>query len=138
MKPERLAEIRARCEAATEGPWRVHGVDKHWDKHQAYYKVRGSIPGRKWQIADCRYVDHEEGCYDEGEAAANANFIARARQDIPDLLAEVEALRAVFITSKCPACGIAWSADECEDMRGAGVASCLCGYRAALSGKEKP
>ena len=132
MSPERLAEIRARCEAATGAAWFIDPFFR--DSGEKLIPISGpqkSYPGKPFIWIAYDDVDGEE-------MLANARFIAAARQDVPDLLAEVEALRAVFITSKCPACGIAWSADECEDMRGAGVASCLCGYRAALSGKEKP
>lgn len=67
MTPERLAEIKARAEAATSGPW-------------------------------------DDGC----SHAVNGEFIAHARQDIPDLVAEVERLRAALSDI---ASGIRWGED---------------------------
>jgi hypothetical protein len=64
-----LAEIRARCEAATGGPWEVGHKCEIYTRH---YQV-GPI-GDFWEPADARFTAH-------------------AREDIPALLAEVERLR---------------------------------------------
>ena len=58
MDAERIAEIRERCDKASEGPW-----------------------------VECSLVVH-------GLRPCDAKFIAHSRQDVPDLLAEVERLRA--------------------------------------------
>ena len=67
----RLDEIRARCEAATKGPWRceieTHGC--HW-----LFDGLGTVL-----------------CYLKWEDADDAEFIAHAREDLPALLAVVEA-----------------------------------------------
>jgi hypothetical protein len=70
MTDEQLAEIRARCEAATGGPWEVGHKCEIYTRH---YQV-GPI-GDFWEPADARFTAH-------------------AREDIPALLAEVERLRA--------------------------------------------
>lgn len=63
----RLDEIRARCEAATKGPWRceieTHGC--HW-----LFDGLGTVL-----------------CYLKWEDADDAEFIAHARADLPALLA---------------------------------------------------
>lgn len=72
MTPERLAEIKARADAATKGPWKVAEQDLEC-----------------W-IAGPTVVQNQEGAF----ARPNAAFIAHAREDIPDLLAEVERLKS--------------------------------------------
>lgn len=75
LTPERRAEIRARVDAASPAPWRtdsdhcgcVHDDNEILFEHGMY---------------------HTEG-YSE---RANADFAANARQDVPDLLAYVDAL----------------------------------------------
>lgn len=64
LTPERIAEIEARVNAATEGPWEVDFT---------YVK----------NIDGVRIID-PYGCFPQ-----EVEFIAHARQDIPDLLAEV-------------------------------------------------
>ncbi|MFD6180118.1 hypothetical protein [Streptomyces goshikiensis] len=70
---DRLAEIRARVNAATKGPWTVD----QWEIH--------SLTG--WVGETCDVADYPR-------SIANATFVAAARQDVPDLLAEVARLRA--------------------------------------------
>lgn len=101
----RLAEIEARCEAATEGPWEyalqpkeqselgkakgvggghnhrvitswVHGQTK--SKHHIYYETIGPYQDPQTQVTADAY---------------DAVFIAHSRQDIPDLLAAIRAER---------------------------------------------
>jgi len=75
----RIAEIRAREAAATEGPWEAKGTTSDdW-----YPRVIGPIFDA---IAD---LDIESEC-----AAADAEFIAAARADVPWLLAEIDRLEA--------------------------------------------
>lgn len=75
MSTERLAEIRARCEAATEGPWRVSPY-----KSGKYLSVEFLIDGKPF--ASVALYVHDE---------TDADFIAAARQDVPYLLDEIEA-----------------------------------------------
>ena len=67
LDDKRLAEIEARCNAATPGPWKNVG---------GYCDVCAS--------------DREK----EANRQANAEFVVHARADVPDLLAEVKRLRA--------------------------------------------
>ena len=72
----RLAEIRARVEAATEGPW-------EWLAHT-------TVDGDKWAVF------HGEStpalAMNNDGWAPDAEFIAHARTDLPALLAAVEAV----------------------------------------------
>ena len=75
-----LDEIRARCEAATPGPW--HGnVFGYGGVHILW----GSVYMGDGELVR---IGHNE--------SSNADFVARARQDVPDLLEEVERLRAAL------------------------------------------
>ena len=71
----RLAEIRARVENATEGPWSVYRGDRI-----GTYVTRPDLAGvaREWSLT---WSD------------ADAEFIAASRTDLPALLAAVEAVR---------------------------------------------
>jgi hypothetical protein len=79
---ERLAEMQAREQSATPGPWQVgtnddDAVDSHWVYDAGWFEV-----------ADVR-TPHDEV---SGDAVRDARFIAHARQDVPALLAAVEAV----------------------------------------------
>ena len=87
LSNERLAAIRERVERATPGPW---GVVERSDR--LAYLVRGP------KEVNARLVcDVSRGVADRTAAGdtrqADAAFVAAARQDVPDLLAEVERLR---------------------------------------------
>ena len=75
MTPERLAEIEARAEAATEGPWEA------WDR---------GIGFEVHVNAECLNSEFRETF-----RQADAEFIAAARTDVPDLLAEVRRLHQI-------------------------------------------
>ena len=75
-----LDVIKARCEAATPGPWYV---DRGGEFDDPYY----SIPS----VCRDRYGDNSLMV---GSDKATAEFIAHARTDVPALVAEVERLRA--------------------------------------------
>lgn len=78
MDAKYLAEIEARCEAATPGPWvSIFGL-----KGRIVYDMSG---GNGKVIAKLRNTKH-------GNQDSDSAFIARARADIPALLAEVERL----------------------------------------------
>jgi predicted RNase H-like nuclease (RuvC/YqgF family) len=76
MTPERLAEIRTRERRATDEPWIAQKV---WDTFQ----VRHESTNADFEI--CEMATFEP---------ANGEFIAHARQDIPDLLNYIEILAA--------------------------------------------
>ena len=71
-----LDEIKARANAATEGPWDYYRAHYASGYHTIYQK-------------------HEMGDFDVATEASksDAEFIAHAREDIPALVAEVERLR---------------------------------------------
>lgn len=75
MTPERLAEIKTRCDKAVGGPWEVEV--SHWATAIAYLAEH---EGKTILLTAPRHYSTSE-------------FITHARQDIPDLLAEVERLR---------------------------------------------
>ena len=77
--PDRLAEIRARLDAATPGPW--ENTDD-WSVVTAVVRQRS-----KW------LPDYEMPVADVGQPV-NADLIAHAPADIAWLLDEVEAARA--------------------------------------------
>lgn len=77
LSPERLAGIRARVEAASPGPWCT-------DESEIYQGTE-YIAGAEWIGDTCR-------TYGDG-GRADAQFIAAARTDVPDLLAEVARLQ---------------------------------------------
>lgn len=93
----RLNEIRARVEAATPGPWRVIDTE-----HMIEGTPDQSIPCLHIVKPEDEEGDNEHGFYfAEAEIITemdanlvDATFIAHARQDIPDLLAEVGRLSA--------------------------------------------
>jgi hypothetical protein len=107
---ERLAEIRAREQAATEGPWQVgtdddDAVDSHW------------VYDASWsEVGDVR-TPHDEV---RGDAVMDARFIAHARQDVPALLAAVEAALALHqpVTMVLPVGGYDEQTVCCSHCRG--------------------
>lgn len=73
-----LDAIRARLDAATEGPWRVDEIARVWaDRDPAGWDA--------FHIAACHDAVGRAGHDDE----ANAEFIAHARTDVERLLAKV-------------------------------------------------
>lgn len=69
--------IRARVEAATEGPW-----------------VQNGCNGIHTAIGSCVALTYR---HDDGQRKADAEFIAHTRQDIPDLLAVIDKVRAIHL-----------------------------------------
>ncbi|MFE0131973.1 hypothetical protein ACFWY6_10410 [Streptomyces sp. NPDC059037] len=96
-----IEEIAA---AATPGPWHMRQLD---DDHAMSLVAVSTVPdtgrGERWPgfdhgeivaatlVQQPRYVDAADGRWDE-----NARFIARARQDVPRLVAEVRRLRRLL------------------------------------------
>ena len=90
MNEKELAEIEARAEAATPGPWKPQQGTK--------YLAMGDM-GEEREYFVMRDGDDISICCDcstpDGEASPeNANFIAHARQDVPALCEEVRRLKA--------------------------------------------
>jgi hypothetical protein len=87
LSDERLAEIEKRCAAATPGPWEWPA--DHCDR----FTVVAWSDGPRWGTPRDVTVQPEGRTY--AQAEADAAFVARARTDVPDLVAEVRRLRAV-------------------------------------------
>jgi hypothetical protein len=100
---ERLAEIRARVERATAGPWHVTGLPGQW------LAADGYETGMTYHV----FESAQRG---DGECSSmlkeDAEFVAHARVDVPDLLAEVARLTAA----------LARATEEREALREAGRA----------------
>ena len=90
---DRLAEIQARADAATDGPWAAHAFGYPGQEEPSSIVVhRGNFD---WQaISDGEFVASMP-MWDRQESD-DADFIAHARTDVPALVA---ALRAVL--AKC-------------------------------------
>jgi hypothetical protein len=80
LTEEEIAAIRARCTAATPGPWRsyIEGRD-HTSGSNFIMTGEGEGRGEDIELS--------------GATPADQDFIAHARQDIPRLLAEIQRLR---------------------------------------------
>ena len=76
MTEDDIAQIKARAQAATAGPW------------TSYIESRDMYSGSDF-IQTAR-----EDIYLTGATTADYDFIAHARQDIPNLIAEIERLKA--------------------------------------------
>jgi len=105
MTKEQLAEIRAREQAATLGPWRE-------ESDQVLYgdgTIRGGGSIATGDVCRNAYFDTED-----------AIFVAHARQDIPALLDEVERLTRerdaalLFLPHKCFTCLHGPNREKCE------------------------
>jgi hypothetical protein len=80
LTDEELAAIRARCAAATPGPWRSHVEGRDHTSGSSFIMTGED---------DSRGEDIELS----GATPADQDFIAHARQDIPRLLEEIQRLR---------------------------------------------
>lgn len=103
MTPEQLDEIEARANRATEGPWEVIG-------------------GGEYVTGVSIVVAPDDG----GVTSADAEFIASARTDVPQLVAEVRRLQGQVAAvrealSGHPKC------DRYEDSSGIS-----CGWKSAV------
>ncbi|MBI4265296.1 MAG: hypothetical protein HY657_13040 [Acidobacteria bacterium] len=88
MTSDELRAIRARLANASDGPWSVRRIPNSYesqagDRH-THPCVRGfRVPRRLYNLA-------------WQQCETDAEFMAQARQDIPNLLAEVEQLRSTL------------------------------------------
>jgi hypothetical protein len=82
-----LEAIRARCEAATPGPWTPESEQGHGRGVRAIASVA-------WCPVSC-VVGGKSQSIVARDASRNARFIAHARADIPALLAYIEELEAM-------------------------------------------
>lgn len=88
---DRIAEIRAREQAATSGPWGYPFPRKNRITTAAYIDVTEA----DWGGEGLR--EYSLGCTDDRNAwrAEDAEFIAHAREDVPHLLAALDAVLAL-------------------------------------------
>ena len=107
MTPEWLAEIKGRCEAATPGPWVTRDSSRNRgdfavpggrfladrpDDTIFSWSIQGGCPddpGEGWSVL---HADVAEGTI--VPELADLDFVAHARRDLPELVAEVERLTA--------------------------------------------
>lgn len=82
MAPERLAEIKARAQAASDAPWSAYEIGDDGEKLFRYGDFGWYVTG---PAGTPEFEDSEQG-------KSDAEFAAEARRDVPDLLAEVERL----------------------------------------------
>ena len=108
MTQRQLNEIRARCDAATAGPWDSGRYMCDWGfPFVCYIKTPQHDPELYGEGIELRYggtVECFSKLYNDDknrQCSSDAAFIAHARADIPALLAEVERLR-----------GLVWEAYE--------------------------
>lgn len=102
LDPKRLAEIRGRERVATPGKWFVfYEEDRPQDVVGGIYHIpplRDSEDIQDLEAPFYRYetriCETDSGHY--GPRKMDAEFIAHARQDVPDLLDEVERLRGLL------------------------------------------
>ena len=92
LTEEQVAEIRARCEAATEGPWESTG-----DQIVTYAVPKtASHPVQPISVGDV-FIEYED-----------AEFCAHAREDIPALLAALDEQAVEIARLKGLACVDYW------------------------------
>lgn len=120
MTAEQLAEIEARANAATSGPW-VHPNHRPDEMGLVYTAYPVNDAGAR-QVADsAQYCDASD--------VANADFIAHARSDVPALVAEARRLRESLRHYECIH-GHTWDdhaiAEMEEDATGKRVRLCEC------------
>ncbi|MBL0319086.1 MAG: hypothetical protein IPP74_07335 [Alphaproteobacteria bacterium] len=78
-----LSEIRKRCNAASQGPWKSYIEDRDHESGSNFIMIgAGKNRGDDIEII--------------GATAADQDFMAHARQDIPFLLDEIEKLQALI------------------------------------------
>ncbi len=76
-----MEAIRQRCDRATPGPWKSY------------------VEGRDHDSGSSFIMTSREDIELLGASVADQDFIAHARQDIPQLLAEIERLKATVANS---------------------------------------
>jgi hypothetical protein len=96
MTEQQLEAIRARCEAATPGPWSTRQAEnEHVVAVDAVVNGDSRIgcTTARYEFISCH---GSEEMPEEGRIVAsfNAEFVAHAREDVPALLAYIEELEA--------------------------------------------
>ncbi len=83
MTEDELRAIKARCEAASPGPWKSYVEGRDQTSGSDFIMTgEGATRGNDIELT--------------GATRADQDFIAHARQDVPQLLAEIERLRSLL------------------------------------------
>jgi hypothetical protein len=90
MTPNHLAEIEDRCNRATPAPWEARHRNTCNPENDPNVKT-GMDYFLGWEVDGP--PESERGTYENGHDAV---FVAQARTDIPDLVAEIRRLRAAL------------------------------------------
>jgi hypothetical protein len=138
MTDERITDARARCEAATPGPWQALERECWWIVEQIDEPHEGVVL-LEWQGDPDQVPPHEVA-----SARADHAFIAAARSDLPDLLADRALLMAVVEAARETVTAVCadWDTDNppgvCADchVRGVCEAVKLASALAALEADE--
>lgn len=93
-----LDAIERRLDAATPGPW-------HEGDGWVYTLPVYEDDDRLSDVLGMDFVDDDRAAAEHDRASRNAQFIAHARTDVADLLAEVRRLRAATVAA--PVLGVA-------------------------------
>ena len=108
MDQTRLDAIRARCEAATPGPWVTKQPEDNFNGFSLAHLIAMTPLWRKeW---DAVWAVPPGGA----SPSADRDFIAHARTDVPDMLDEIAALRekVAMLEDESHAEAFAWIAKE--------------------------
>ena len=89
LSDEEIAEIKARHEAATPGPWTGKIEPQRYPECDD-----ADLPGIVRMSSGVEIACIDERYEDGQDYEADTSFIAHARTDIPHLLQEVDALKA--------------------------------------------
>lgn len=93
LTPKRLAEIEARATAASAGPWEaIYDKDIGADIGADIVRWRSAPTGLCGVVAELAWQGATDAQTGETHTRATASFIAAARTDVPDLVAEVRRL----------------------------------------------
>jgi len=96
MDKEERNKIRARCDAASEGPWYYPPARSAIiNKNRVLSKVQTKLLPESKIICEIFYDRRHTRTVTKEKATENKKFIAAARTDIPALLDEVELLEQV-------------------------------------------
>lgn len=131
MTPERLAEIKAKTEAARPGPWEA---DLDVFDHEEPVIVACVTDGPISMLAEIStdIMSGSEDCWPKARASQalrDAEFCAMARSAIPELLAEVERLRTATADTAAQA---RRDADACGTQHGGAELDALAARLDAL------
>ena len=116
MDSDRLAEIRQRADAATPGPWEAANLITNDTEDTLGRGPWGVRSPSAEQFAGCHPSFDIVGCEDTltGPDRADAEFIAHARRDTLELLAEVHGLRDCLNEAN-------WMLENCRDESNAEI-----------------